>query len=96
MDRVNMSQHQQQIYSEVVAAIREVVPKVAPERIRPEAALIDLEIDSLRLIDLTLSLESRLGDAVFLPDWISRVEHPRDMTVASLVDFLADTVAQAA
>jgi acyl carrier protein len=67
------------------------VPAIPAERITPDAALIDLEIDSLRVIELTLALETLLEQPVFLPDWIGGVEHPRELTVGSLARYIEQT-----
>lgn len=66
-------------------------PLVAPGReIVPSASLLhDLGMDSLRVVELTLRLEVLLGRTVFLPEWIASVDDPSELTVGSLVDFLA-------
>jgi acyl carrier protein len=76
----------------VKEAIRSVAKRVPAKRIRPEATLIECEIDSLRVVELTIALERTLGAPVFLHDWISRVNHPRELTVGSLIDYLAATI----
>lgn len=77
------------LFAKVKEAIRAVVPEISPKRIVPEATLVELEINSLRVVELTLALERVLGSPVFLHDWISRAHHPRDLTVGSLADYLA-------
>lgn len=84
----------EKVFSAVRASIRAVAPKVAVERIVPEATLVELEIDSLRMIDLGLALEANLGGSVFLPDWLSRVSSPDELTVGSLVSYLAEDLAE--
>ncbi|MEV8099824.1 acyl carrier protein [Kitasatospora sp. NPDC085879] len=49
---------------------------VAPELVRPEATLANLELDSLALVELSLMMEERLG--VTVPDI------RRDATLAEL------------
>jgi acyl carrier protein len=74
----------------VKGAIR-IVAGIPAKRIKPSSTLIECEIDSLRVVELTLALERSLGAPVFLHDWISRANHPRELTVGSLTDYLALT-----
>src|SRR5207248_1247886 len=73
-------------------AIRSV-GNVPAKRVKPEATLIECEIDSLRVVELTLALERALDAPVFLHDWISRANHPKELTVGSLTDYLAAMLA---
>jgi acyl carrier protein len=74
--------------------VREALdPLVAPgarRKIVASASLLhDLGMDSLRVVELTLRLETLLKRPVFLPEWIASVDDPADLTVGSLVDFLS-------
>src|SRR5207247_6014982 len=74
------------IHDKVCLAILQVVPRLDPRRLRPEAPLVHLEIDSLKIVELTLALEEMFEEPVFLSDWIAGVGHPRQLTLGSLVD----------
>jgi hypothetical protein len=74
----------------VERALRPLVRKRARSRICADASLVrDLGMDSLKVVELSLSLEEALCRPVFLPAWISSVDDPDDLTVASLVAFVA-------
>ena len=83
--------HDPELFPEVRDALEALVPKKLRKRITPEASILaDLGLDSLKVVELTMLLEKRLGRPVFLPEWIASVEDPADLTVASLARFLAD------
>jgi acyl carrier protein len=74
----------------VRGALSPLVPPRARGRIAPAASLIDdLGMDSLKVVELTMRLERALGRPVFLPEWIASVDDPAQLTVGSLVAFLA-------
>ncbi|HWT86593.1 MAG TPA: acyl carrier protein [Myxococcales bacterium] len=81
--------HDLKLFTEVRDALQELVPKKMRRRITPQASILgDLGLDSLKVVELTMLLEKRLGRPVFLPEWIASVEDPADLTVESLARFL--------
>lgn len=71
-------------------ALRPLVRRRARNRICASASLVrDLGMDSLKVVELSLTLEETLCRPVFLPAWISSVDDPCDLTVASLVAFVS-------
>jgi acyl carrier protein len=89
---VALEEPSRMIFNRVKTAIQSVVPPGSTRKITADATLTELEIDSLRVVELTLALERELDQPVFLHDWIMRVNHPRELTVGSLTEFLADTI----
>jgi acyl carrier protein len=81
--------HGLKLFPEVRDALQALVPKKMRRRITPQASILgDLGLDSLKVVELTMLLEKRLGRPVFLPEWIASVEDPADLTVESLARFL--------
>ena len=79
---------------EVLRAVIEVLQPLVPEslkaNIQPDSSLVnDLGMDSLKVVELSLGLEEKLGYPVFLPAWIAASSDPSDLTVASLAEFAA-------
>jgi acyl carrier protein len=76
----------------VQKSLEPLVPPEVRRRIVPEAKLVlDLQMDSLKVVELTVRLERELGRPVFLPEWIASEDDPDDLTVGSLVAFLGRT-----
>ena len=83
----------EKIHEGVVAAIRSVARERAPARIEPEHSFVtDLGFDSMRIVVLGLALEDRFERAVLLDEWIARCNDPADLTVASLCEWLEETL----
>jgi acyl carrier protein len=75
-------------------AIAASSPRAVP--LRPDESLVlDLGFDSLRISTLMISLESEFGQPLLLIEWVSRVEDPTELTVASLCDYIQERLAQA-
>ena len=83
------SQATRQLLAVVQEALEPLVAPAARRRIGAKASLLhDRGMDSLRVVELTLRLETLLRRPVFLPEWIASVEDPAELTVGSLVEFL--------
>lgn len=48
----------------------------------------DLGFDSLRIANLSITLEEAFGHVILLNDWLSDAYDPRELTVRSLVDYI--------
>ena len=80
-----------ELFPAVKLALEALVVKSLRKKIVPEASILsDLGMDSLKVVELTVLLEKKLGRPVFLPEWIASVDDPAELTVASLARFLAD------
>lgn len=87
MGRLKVSE----LFPQVRAALEVLVGRKLRKRITPHASLIvDLGLDSLKVVGLTMLLEKKLGRPVLLPAWIASVDDPADLTVNSLARFLAE------
>lgn len=85
-----MTDASSEVLEAVIDVLRPLVPEDARARIQPNASLVnDLGMDSLKVVELSLGLEERLGYPVFLPAWIASVGDPSELTVASLAEFAA-------
>jgi acyl carrier protein len=81
------------IHARVVRAIRASMHRATPPR--PDDSLVlDLGFDSLRISTLMISLESEFGQPLLLIEWVSRVEDPTELTVASLCDYIEELLDQ--
>ena len=87
-----VSPEQAEAFEKVRSAVLAVLPRVDPSRITTTALMMDVGIDSLKVIELTLALEENFGDPVSLPDWLGSVDDPRELTFGSLADFLCRTL----
>lgn len=77
----------------VVAAIRAVARDRAPARIESTHSFVnDLGFDSMRIVVLGLALEDRFERPVLLDEWIARCSDPAELTVASLCEWLEETL----
>ena len=79
--------------NEVFARVRQAVVPLLPDdaaraRALPGASLLELGIDSLKVVELSLALEDTFQEPVFLPDWIGTVEQPQDLTLGSLAGYI--------
>lgn len=67
------------IREKVIDTIRKAEPKLASVRMTDSTSLTDLNMDSLRLIELGVLVEDEFGHGVRFDDWIeqerSRGEH---------------------
>ncbi len=54
----------------------------------------DLGVDSVNIASLTIALEDQFEDVLLLNDWIASASSPSELTVASLVDYLMELLAE--
>ena len=85
-----MTDPDDEVLAAVIAVLQPLVPEHARADIRPEASLVnDLGLDSLKVVELSLGLEEKLGYPVFLPGWIAIASDPSELTVQSLAEYAA-------
>ncbi|HXE72302.1 MAG TPA: phosphopantetheine-binding protein [Candidatus Nitrosotenuis sp.] len=63
-------------------------PKLKPSH----RFIADLGFDSLRMVALSLALESEFGQPLLLNEWLSSAEDVTQLTVGSLCDYVAQVV----
>jgi acyl carrier protein len=84
----------------VLAKVRAAVRSAREDErleVNPEDHLVDdLGFDSVSMASLTIALEDEFADVLLLNDWIASASSPSELTVASLVDYLADLLADGA
>jgi acyl carrier protein len=74
----------------VIACIRAAARHTLPEVIQREHAFVtELGFDSMSIARLALALEDRFHQALPLDEWIAEASDPRELTVASLCDYVA-------
>ena len=79
----------------VLSAIRDVKRDDVPATVeRNDSLVLRLGFDSMNMALLSLALEKELGCMVVLDRWIASHPDPRDLTVGSLSDYLADLLAR--
>lgn len=84
------------VLQKTCAAIRTVIDDPA-RSISPADHLIDdFELDSAAVASLTIALEDQFDDVLLLNEWIASADDPSALTVASLVDYLTDLLADGA
>ena len=81
------------IVEKVCAALRDAGEDPAMP-IRVEDHLVDdLGFDSTSIAVLTITLEDVFDEMLLLNEWIAAASSPSDLTVASLVDYVASVLA---
>ena len=81
------------IVEKVCAALRDAGEDPAMA-IRVEDHLVDdLGFDSTSIAVLTITLEDVFDEMLLLNEWIAAASSPSDLTVASLVDYVASVLA---
>ncbi len=78
---------------EVLAALDSAARGSLPNPVTPEHSLVlHLGFDSMKMSLLSLALETELGCAIVLDEWIGSHSDPNELTVGSLCRFLQETV----
>jgi acyl carrier protein len=78
------------VTAKVRKALRRVLPHLPLQALTPKARLLaDLELDSLRVAELSLALEDELGYPVFLAELFANVDDPDELRLADLLAFVA-------
>jgi acyl carrier protein len=80
--------YERSIFERTCAAIRETI--LTPREVSMKDSLVyDLGFDSMRMATLSIALEMEFDRVVLLNDWISSADDLADLTVGSLVDYMA-------
>jgi acyl carrier protein len=70
--------------------LRSALPHLPARALRPDARLMgDLGVDSLKVAELSVAMESAFDRAIFLGDLFAEVDDPSQLTVADLAHYLA-------
>lgn len=81
----------ERIYGGVYRVFQEILSEPRRSEFRRDASIIrDLHIDSLKVAEISILLEQTFDQSIFLPDWLTSEEDPKNLTVNSLVRFLTD------
>ncbi len=83
-----------EICNKIYDVLREVNPKLKLSEISEEASFFDYDIDSLKLIELGLRVESVFGQELNLDDWVDQESQKENNTfsISSFVEFVQNTV----
>ena len=83
-----------EICNKIYSVLREVNPKLEQSNISEEASFFDYDIDSLKLIELGLRVESEFGQELNLDDWVDQESQKENNTfsISSFVEFIQNTV----
>ncbi len=83
-----------EICNKIYGVLREVNPKLEQSNISEEASFFDYDIDSLKLIELGLRIESEFEQELNLDDWVDQESQKENnaFSISSFVEFIQDTV----
>lgn len=82
------------IYPQLLKVLGAVSPEVPAEKIKTTALLIsDLNIDSLKVAELSVMLEEAFQVPIFVPELLTRVDDPYRLTVESLAALVEEKLA---
>ncbi|MCP4269564.1 MAG: acyl carrier protein [Candidatus Brocadiaceae bacterium] len=83
-----------EICNKIYGVLREVNPKLEQSNISEEASFFDYDIDSLKLIELGLRIESEFGQELNLDDWVDTESQKENnaFSISSFVEFIKNTV----
>ncbi len=83
-----------EICNKIYNVLREVNPKLEQSKISEEASFFDYDIDSLKLIELGLRIESEFGQELNLDDWVDQESQNENnsFSIASFITFVQNTV----
>lgn len=78
------------IREKIIDSVRKVEPKLESVRISEGTSLSELNMDSLRLIELGVMVEDNFGQGVSFDEWIEQERARTDnaYTLESLVNFV--------
>jgi acyl carrier protein len=83
------------VFAKVRTALRQVLAEKAPADVQLRDRLVDdLGLDSMNVASLTIALEEEFEDVLLLNDWIAGARSPSELTVESLVDYVAGLLAE--
>jgi acyl carrier protein len=83
------------VFAKVRAALRQVLGEKTPADVELRDRLVDdLGLDSMNVASLTIALEDQFDDVLLLNDWIAGARNPSELTVGSLVDYVATLLAE--
>ena len=90
----NIDPERARILAKVRAALVSVIEDESVD-VAPQHHLVDdLGFDSASIATLTIALEDEFDDVLLLNDWIANAHNPSELTVASLVDYLHELLAE--
>ncbi len=83
-----------EICNKIFDVLREVNPKLEQSEISEEDSFFDYDIDSLKLIELGLRVESTFGQELNLDDWIDQESQKENnaYSISSFVEFVLNNV----
>ncbi len=83
-----------EICNKIFDVLREVNPKLEQSEISEEDSFFDYDIDSLKLIELGLRVESTFGQELNLDDWIDQESQKENnaYSISSFVTFVLNNV----
>lgn len=83
-----------EICSKIFDVLREINPKLRLSEISEEDSFFDYDIDSLKLIELGLRVESTFGQELNLDDWIDQESQKENnaYSISSFVTFVLNNV----
>lgn len=81
------------IFSKLKPILHKISPDINKDDISMESLLInDLAIDSLKVAELSILLEDSFGKPFFVPDLIAKAENPYNISVKTLVIYIAKSL----
>ncbi len=83
-----------EICNKIYNVLREVNPKLEQSKISEEASFFDYDIDSLKLIELGLRIESEFERELNLDDWVDEESQKENnsFSISSFVKFVQNTL----
>ncbi len=83
-----------EICNKIYNVLREVNPKLEQSTISEEASFFDYDIDSLKLIELGLRIESEFERELNLDDWVDEESQKENnsFSISSFVKFVQNTL----
>lgn len=82
------------IFERVIQVLKQLSSALETSEIDSDMSLInDLSIDSIKVAELSILLENEFGYPMFIPDLLSEYRDPYEITVAALVRFVHDQLA---
>ncbi len=83
-----------EICNKIYNVLREVNPKLEQSKISEEASFFDYNIDSLKLIELGLRIESEFEQELNLDDWVDEESQKENnsFSISSFVKFVQNTL----
>ncbi|GAX62225.1 non-ribosomal peptide synthetase modules and related proteins [Candidatus Scalindua japonica] len=83
-----------EICDKIYRVLREVNPNLEQSKISEEASFFDYDIDSLKLIELGLRIESEFDQELNLDDWVDWESQKENsaFSISSFIEYVQNTV----